>query len=110
MRRAVAILGFVAVAAAAVPFVAVNATPTAARAEGPAVVMIPASDGYGLNECLTTGAACGKVVADAWCQAHGYGPALQFGVMRPEEVTGTVVSTVAARTEAAQPVAVTCQN
>ncbi len=110
MRRAVAILGFVAVAVAAVPFVVVNSTPSAAKVEGPAVVMIPASDGYGLNECLTSGAACGKVVADAWCQAHGYGPSLQFGVVRPEEVTGSVVTTVAARTDSALPIAVTCQN
>jgi hypothetical protein len=41
--------------------------------------VIPVSDGYGISECLAPGAACGKVVADAWCEAHGLDQALAFG-------------------------------
>jgi hypothetical protein len=40
---------------------------------------IAANDGYGLEECLSGGAECGQVVADAWCEAHGHGAALSFG-------------------------------
>jgi hypothetical protein len=40
---------------------------------------IAANDGYGLEDCLSTGAECGRVVADAWCEAHGHGHALAFG-------------------------------
>jgi len=32
--------------------------------------LIPASEGYGVGECLTSpGSECGQVVADAWCGA-----------------------------------------
>ena len=48
------------------------------------------TDGYGITECLTNGSSCGRVVADAWCEAHGLGPALAFG--RAEDVTGSIAS------------------
>ena len=37
--------------------------------------IIAAMDGYGVEDCLADGAECGHVVADAWCEAHGHGPA-----------------------------------
>jgi hypothetical protein len=38
-----------------------------------------ASDGYGIDDCLATKSACGKMVADAWCSAHGLAKAVAFG-------------------------------
>ena len=38
------------------------------------------SDGYGVGECLTGGDACGQIVADAWCEAHGFSKATAFGL------------------------------
>jgi|GEM_PF-920856 len=41
--------------------------------------VIPASDGYGIAECLLPGASCGQTLADAWCEAHGLDKSLAFG-------------------------------
>ncbi len=46
------------------------------------------NEGYGITECPTNGSACGRVVADAWCEAHGHGVAVAFG--RADDVTGAV--------------------
>ncbi len=40
---------------------------------------IAAASGYGVEDCLGEGGECGRVVADAWCEAHGRGAALKFG-------------------------------
>ena len=50
------------------------------------------NEGYGITECLTNGTACGRVVADAWCEAHGHGQSVAFG--RADDVTGAVRSDV----------------
>jgi hypothetical protein len=60
------------------------------RAEPATTFVIPANDGYGLGECLTGGKPCGRIVADAWCEAHGQGPARAFG--RAEDVTASIAS------------------
>ncbi len=57
--------------------------------------IVAANDGYGIQDCLGEGGECGRVVADAWCEANGHGAALTFG--RTADV-------VAAR----QPYVVTC--
>ena len=41
---------------------------------------IAAADGYGVSECLTSGQSCGQVVADAWCEAHGFSKAMASGM------------------------------
>jgi hypothetical protein len=50
-----------------------------ARAADEHVLIIPPDDGYGFNDCLTTKSACGAVVADAWCEAHGLAASKSFG-------------------------------
>ncbi|MGD0639846.1 MAG: hypothetical protein ABSC22_03775 [Roseiarcus sp.] len=50
--------------------------------------IIAANDGYGVQDCLGEGGECGRVVADAWCEAHGHGAALSFG--RADDVTGAI--------------------
>jgi hypothetical protein len=41
--------------------------------------VIPATTGYGVEECLDDSGECGAVVANAWCNAYGRGVALEFG-------------------------------
>jgi hypothetical protein len=41
--------------------------------------VIPATTGYGVDECLDGSGECGATVANAWCKAYGQGVALEFG-------------------------------
>ncbi len=50
--------------------------------------IVSAADGYGVNECIKTGEECARIVADAWCEAHGHAAAKAFG--RANEVTGAI--------------------
>jgi hypothetical protein len=56
--------------------------------------IIAAADGYGVEDCLAEAGECGRVVADAWCEAHGHGSAIAFGPA--EDVTETISVGVAA--------------
>ncbi|HEY8213514.1 MAG TPA: hypothetical protein VIG36_05205 [Methylocystis sp.] len=59
-----------------------------AEAGAGAAYVISDQEGYGLTECLTHKAECGKIVADSWCAAHGHGAAKAFG--RADDVTGSI--------------------
>lgn len=52
------------------------------------VFVIADTEGYGIMDCLTDGKSCGRVVADAWCEAHGFGAARAFG--RASDVTAAI--------------------
>ena len=41
--------------------------------------LIPATTGYGVDECLDASGECGVTVANALCNAYGEGVALEFG-------------------------------
>lgn len=43
------------------------------------VYVIPAG-GYSVDECVAKSTDCGRVVANAWCEANGHGAARAFGV------------------------------
>ena len=43
------------------------------------VYIIPANGGYGVDECVAKSAECGRVVANAWCEANGHGKVKAFG-------------------------------
>lgn len=58
------------------------------------IFIIAAADGYGVEDCLAEGGECGRVVADAWCEAHGHGAAIAFGPA--DEVTNAIPAGVAA--------------
>ena len=60
---------------------------------GPHEFIIPANDGYGTSECLAQQSACGRVIADAWCEAHGHAHAI--GYSKFEDITAAI--SVAAR-------------
>ena len=45
-------------------------------------------DGYGIDQCLASGANCGKPMASAYCQSRKYGQALSFRKAEPDEISG----------------------
>ena len=96
-RFAVAALALALFAPAAL---AQNVTPK------PRMLTIPAESGYGIEECFMPGVACGKVVADAYCEAHGYGAALAFG--KSEDVTASIVQASASVASAKGALVVAC--
>ncbi len=46
-------------------------------------------DGYGIDQCLATGAKCGKPMASLYCQSHEFGEAVSFRKAEPEEMKAT---------------------
>jgi hypothetical protein len=107
MRRPIAVFGFLSIVTlSAASFIIVSNGTSKANAVN-ATFLIPASDGYGVAECLTGENECGRIVANAWCEAHGFSRADAFG-LAVEEVTGATVTTVSNRSE--RPIAITCEN
>jgi len=45
-------------------------------------------DGYGVDQCLASGASCGMPVASAYCQSRQYNRAVSFRKVEPDEITG----------------------
>ena len=107
MRRTVAALSFTAVlATAAASFTALPEGPGAVAAPALATFQVPASDGYGVGDCLATGGECGRLVADAWCETHGYARAVEYGATRPEDISGAI--TLASTADRPASVTITC--
>ncbi|MGO8833688.1 MAG: hypothetical protein ACLQE9_12865 [Roseiarcus sp.] len=69
------------------------------------IFVIAAAEGYGVEDCLAEGGDCGHVVADAWCEAHGHGAAISFGLA--DDVTGAI-SLASAGAKAQRPYFVRC--
>lgn len=89
MHRAFAAFGFVSLAGALVTsFTLVATTESRAFIGDRATFVIPASEGYGIADCLTGGETCGDIVAQAWCEAHGYGAVREYGEMQRETMGG----------------------
>jgi hypothetical protein len=62
-------------------------TPTLpARAETKIFFVENQPDGYGIDQCLASGAKCGKPMARAYCQSREYGEAVSFRKAEPEEM------------------------
>ncbi len=65
---------------------AVLASALSARAETKIFFVENQPDGYGIDQCLASGANCGKPMASAYCQSRQYGRALSFRKAGPEEM------------------------
>lgn len=57
-----------------------------ARAETKIFFVQNQPDGYGIDQCLATGAKCGKPMASAYCQARQYVQAVSFRKADPEKM------------------------
>ncbi len=79
-------------ATAAAGLLAVSVSQVSARAQTSHTLIIPASDGYGFDDCLASNQACGRVIADAWCEAHGMAASITFG--RSDDITASIAEPI----------------
>jgi hypothetical protein len=63
---------------------------TPAQAERRIFIIANNADGYGVDRCLATGAACGVAVATAYCKSREFLQAQSFHKVDREEITGAV--------------------
>jgi len=61
-----------------------------AQAEKRIFIIANNSDGYGVDRCLASGAACGKAVATAYCKAREFAQAASFRKVDHEAITGAI--------------------
>ena len=91
MRRAIATVAFSAIlASGAASFTLLPDGSEVAARPLEDTFLVSADDGYGLGDCLTSGAECGRIVANAWCETQGFARAVSFGLVRPDDVTGSI--------------------
>ncbi len=107
MRRAVAFAGLLGIAVAGISLSIMPRSRPAAAPNEERTFLIPASDGYGIADCISTKAECGKIVANAWCESQGFGKAVAFGTADRADFTGTVTKP-SATAPAEQPLSITC--
>jgi hypothetical protein len=107
MRRAIALFGFLSILTLTAASFVVLPNGTSRANVVNASFLIPASDGYGVADCLTGGNECGRIVANAWCEAHGFSRANTYG-LAIEDVTGSTEVTLSSRS--ARPISITCEN
>ncbi|MEP9378447.1 hypothetical protein ABLE91_17155 [Aquabacter sp. CN5-332] len=67
------------------------------------IFLLENSDGYGVDTCLANGEPCGEQLASAWCRAHDYAGAIDFGQVTGS--TGPTSSAAPANAGAIRPVA-----
>jgi hypothetical protein len=67
--------------------IVVLAWPLPAGAETRVFIVENQPDGYGIDQCLATGANCGKPMASAFCQSRQYAQATSFRRAEPDEIS-----------------------
>lgn len=70
--------------------------------------ILPADDGYGMDDCLAEAGTCGQMIADAWCKANGLVKSIAYGPIDPAEMTASISTAKIARTTPAA-YRVTCE-
>jgi hypothetical protein len=97
-----------AIAATAIAAVLLGAA--AAHAERRVFIVANNPDGYGVDRCLNSGAACGTPVANAYCHSHQFAQAVSFQKIDRDDITGAIPSTGpdACRGTACNYVAIVC--
>ncbi len=63
---------------------------TSAHAEKRLFIVANHADGYGVDDCLSTGAACGKAVANSYCRSHEFAQAESFRKVDRNDITGAI--------------------
>jgi histidyl-tRNA synthetase len=62
------------------------------RTNRPNVFVITDQEGYGTFECLEKKSACGKIIADSFCESKGFKLSAEFRKAARDEVTGSIAS------------------
>ena len=47
-------------------------------------------DGYGIDRCLASGAACGEAAANSYCRSHEFSQALSYRKVDRDDITGAI--------------------
>jgi hypothetical protein len=81
---------------AALTFAAVLYFNPSAQAEKQIFIIANNSDGYGIDRCLASGAACGAVVATAYCRSRDFSQAASYRRADRAEITGVVPASATA--------------
>jgi hypothetical protein len=53
-------------------------------------LVVPADDGYGMDECLAEGGPCAKLIADSWCQVNGMRTSIGYIAADITDVTASL--------------------
>lgn len=61
--------------------------------------VIQNNDGYGTSDCLARESACGKIVADSWCESKGFARARAYRAAAASDITHSVSTRRAAHNE-----------
>ena len=80
MRSMIAVAAFAAVLLGA----------GAAQAEKRVFIVANNGDGYGVDRCLASGAACGAAAANSYCHTHEFGHALSYRKVDRDDITGAI--------------------
>ena len=62
------------------------------QAERHIFVIANDADGYGVDRCLASNAACGTPVANAYCHSHEYAQAVSFRKVERDDISGAIVA------------------
>ena len=63
---------------------------SAAQAEKRIFIIANNADGYGIDRCLSKGAACGAAAASAYCKSREFKSAASFRKVDRDDITGAV--------------------
>ena len=74
----------------ATAFAAVLFAAAAAQAEKRVFIIANNGDGYGVDLCLASGAACGAAAANSYCRTHEFGQALSYRKVDRDDITGAI--------------------
>ena len=82
-----------------------------ARSADPLVreFVVPADDGYGMDDCLAEGGACAKLIADSWCQVNGMKASLRYAATEASDMTASLSKKITSRLPTPVYI-VTCSN
>ncbi len=61
-----------------------------AQAERRMFIIANDADGYGIDRCLATGAACGKAAATAYCKTKQFAGAASYRKVDRDDITGAI--------------------
>jgi hypothetical protein len=76
--------------------IAVAMCGTAAHAEKRLFILASQPDGYGVDNCLASGGACGRSVANSYCRSHSFAQADSFRKVSRDDITGAIPTDVSA--------------
>jgi hypothetical protein len=62
--------------------------------------IVPADDGYGMDDCLAEGGPCAKLIADSWCEVNGMKSSIRYSAADPSDVTASLTKKASAKTNA----------